>query len=156
LPRATPVATNLSTTKRIAILIFLTVACVGCPQRIARRHLVLTGVVGAADTSVDEPTNAPEVQTAITIITAALAAHGLAPTTNTNLTIADSLVTYAEFTPEGRPMIGRDAWVSVTNRALIFTVAEESHLSADSKSIIQAVKKELKKRYGTSRLKTKV
>jgi hypothetical protein len=138
------------------MLIILVFACIGCPQQYARRTLVLTGVTGAGETSAAEPTNAPEVQTAVRIITAALARHSITPTVDTNLTIAGALVSYAQFSPEGQPVIGRYAWVSVKDRALIFTIAEHAHLSAGTKSIIKVIKRELKDRYGASRVKTRL
>jgi hypothetical protein len=137
---------------RFFLLCILALICTGCPQRLVTRQVTLAGLTGDAQTSASVSVTSPEVQTALKIIDRVLVSYGFAPTEDPNLTVPDSLVTYAKLTPEGLTMGGPS--VSLKGGRLVVVVAGRGGLSAESKSILKAVKVELKNNYGADRVKT--
>lgn len=137
---------------RIILLFSLALLCTGCPQRRVTRTVVLAGLTGDAQTSAAVSVKNPEVQSALKIIDGVLASHGFVQTTDTNLTVYGSLVTYTKYTPEGYASICPSIAVSLDADALKFSVADQPDLTSEDKQILKAVRAELRGHYGAERV----
>jgi len=140
---------------RTILLLVLALVCMGCPQRRVTRTVVLAGLTGDAQTSAAVSVKNPEVQSALKIIDGVLASHGFVQTTDTNLTVYGSLVTYTKYTPEGYAAIFPSIAVSLDAGALEFSVADRPDLTSEDKQILKAVRTELRNHYGAERVKNR-
>jgi len=140
---------------RIILLFVLTLLCTGCPQRRVTRTVVLAGLTGSAQTSAAVSEKNPDVESALKIIDGVMASHGFVQTTDTNLTVYGSLVTYTKYTPEGYAAIFPSVAVSLGADALEFSVADRPGLTSEDKHILKAVRAELRSHYGTERVKSR-
>jgi hypothetical protein len=116
--------------------------------------VAVAGLTGDGQASATVSANSAEVESALKIINQILTSHGFAPTTDTNLNVFGSLVTYTKYTPEGLAYVDPCPSVSLEDGHLLFTIVEHPALSADSKRILKTVKTKLKKHYGADRVTT--
>jgi hypothetical protein len=137
---------------RIALLCVLALVCTGCPQKLVSRKVTVAGFTGEPQTSVIVSVADPEVQTALKIIDRVVASDGFAPTTNPNFIVPDSLVTYVKSNPDGMVMAHGPS-VSLEDGRLVVTIAGRGGLSTESKRLLKAIKTELRKEYGSDRVK---
>ena len=94
----------------------------------------------------------PEVQTALKIIDRVLVSNGFAPTTNPNFAVPDSLITYAKSSPDGM-LIAYGPSVALKDGRLVVTIAGREGLSSEMKRLLKTIKTELRKEYGSDRVK---
>lgn len=137
---------------RIALLIILALVCIGCPQKLVSRNVTVAGFTGNAQTSRTVSVVNPEVQAALKIMDGVLLSGGFSPTTNSNFTVPDSLITYVKSSPDGM-LTASGPSVSLKDDRLVVTIAARGDLSTESKRLLKTIETALRKEYGPDRVK---